>query len=347
MVAVKYMGSYDYQPSIPGAIVFAALFGILSLVHMLQLVRHRTWFFIPFVVGGILEVVGYGARAFSSHQYPDYKTVPVIIQAVFILVGPSLFAASVYMELGRIMLVTGGEKYSLIRRSWLTKIFVVGDAVAFLVQSGGAAMLARAKSAKNGEKIVKIGLIVQVLFFALFIVVSILFHIRITRHGARFEHAVNWRKHQLTLYAASMLIFVRCIFRFVEYQTGSGGALMKQEYWTFIFDAAFMVLAMLVFNLVHPGEIGEALRERGLRSKGRADPEHDDEAAFLPQAGPIPMAHVHDPVPGGYGGYVEPGYAPPTFAPADVDTHYAGAYAQPARDHDTHYPGGYSRYEGA
>lgn len=59
------------------------------------------------------------------------------IQAVFILVGPSLLAASIYMELGRIMIVTGGEKYSIIRRSWLTKIFVLGDVVSFLVQAGG------------------------------------------------------------------------------------------------------------------------------------------------------------------------------------------------------------------
>lgn len=77
-------------------------------------------------------------RAISSHEYPNYTLPPLSIQAVFILVGPSLLAASIYMELGRIMLVTGGENYSLIRRSWLTKIFVVGDFISFLVQAGGA-----------------------------------------------------------------------------------------------------------------------------------------------------------------------------------------------------------------
>lgn len=43
------------------------------------------------------------------------------------------------MELGRIMIVTGGEHLSPIRRSWLTKIFVVGDVISFLVQAGGQA----------------------------------------------------------------------------------------------------------------------------------------------------------------------------------------------------------------
>lgn len=55
MVAVKYMGTYDYQPSIPAAIVFASLFGATSILHIFQLVRHRTWFFIPFVIGGFCK----------------------------------------------------------------------------------------------------------------------------------------------------------------------------------------------------------------------------------------------------------------------------------------------------
>lgn len=53
------------------------------------------------------------------------------------MVAPSLLAATIYMTLGRIMIVTDGEKYSLIRRSWLTKIFVVGDIISFLTQAGG------------------------------------------------------------------------------------------------------------------------------------------------------------------------------------------------------------------
>lgn len=53
------------------------------------------------------------------------------------MVAPSLYAATIYMTLGRIMIVTGGDKYSIIRRSWLTKIFVFGDVICFLIQAGG------------------------------------------------------------------------------------------------------------------------------------------------------------------------------------------------------------------
>lgn len=41
------------------------------------------------------------------------------------------------MILGRIILLTDGEAYSPIRRTWLTKIFVIGDVLSFMMQGAG------------------------------------------------------------------------------------------------------------------------------------------------------------------------------------------------------------------
>lgn len=41
------------------------------------------------------------------------------------------------MVLGRIIIFTEGEKKSPVPARWLTKIFVVGDLISFLVQCGG------------------------------------------------------------------------------------------------------------------------------------------------------------------------------------------------------------------
>lgn len=62
---------------------------------------------------------------------------PYIMQSVLLLVAPALFAASIYMELGRIVLMVDGERALFIRRTWLTKIFVAGDVLSFLMQSSG------------------------------------------------------------------------------------------------------------------------------------------------------------------------------------------------------------------
>lgn len=41
------------------------------------------------------------------------------------------------MELGRIVLLIGGEKQLIIRRTYLTKLFVLGDVLAFQLQAAG------------------------------------------------------------------------------------------------------------------------------------------------------------------------------------------------------------------
>lgn len=38
------------------------------------------------------------------------------------------------MEFGRLMIMADGEQYSIIRRAWLTKIFVLGDVISFFAQ---------------------------------------------------------------------------------------------------------------------------------------------------------------------------------------------------------------------
>lgn len=65
-----------------------------------------------------------------------------MVQSLLLLLAPALFAASVYMIFGRLIRLLGGERYSIIRVKWLTKIFVLGDALSFLVQSGGKIVLA-------------------------------------------------------------------------------------------------------------------------------------------------------------------------------------------------------------
>jgi hypothetical protein len=62
---------------------------------------------------------------------------PYVIQTLLLLVAPALFAASIYMILGRIIVSVDGESLSLIKKIWLTKTFVMSDVVSFFIQLGG------------------------------------------------------------------------------------------------------------------------------------------------------------------------------------------------------------------
>jgi hypothetical protein len=85
----------------------------------------------------IVEVVGYIGRVMSAKESPNWTTTPYIMQSLLLLLAPALFAASIYMILGRIIALTDGDTHSLIRAKWLTKIFVGGDVLSFLGQSTG------------------------------------------------------------------------------------------------------------------------------------------------------------------------------------------------------------------
>lgn len=101
--------------------------------------------------------------------------MPYVIQSIFTLIPPSLFAASIYMTLGRIMRGLGpkGEMCSIIKIRWLTTIFVVGDVFAFLIQASGAGMMAAGDDPSLGENAVIGGLLIQIIFFGLFVVAAI------------------------------------------------------------------------------------------------------------------------------------------------------------------------------
>ncbi|OJJ78141.1 hypothetical protein ASPBRDRAFT_50924 [Aspergillus brasiliensis CBS 101740] len=252
---VKYMGMYDFVPSEVAAIVFGILFLITTVFHFLQLIRKKTWFYIPFVIGCLFEVIGYITRAKSATQYPEYDLGPEVVQYILILVAPALLAASIYMEFGRLIIMTDGDRFSIIRRTWLTKVFVIGDVISFLAQFSGGAMLANDTTASQGQNIMKVGVVVQLLFFGLFIATIIVFNMRLSKQGSSTKNIVPWKKHIVALYSTGTLIMIRSIFRLVEFVESTDGPLSRYEWLSYIFDAVMILITCAILNYIHPGEI--------------------------------------------------------------------------------------------
>lgn len=44
--------AYEYYPSMAAAVIFIILFAVATALHTYHLIRTRTWFFIPLVLGG-------------------------------------------------------------------------------------------------------------------------------------------------------------------------------------------------------------------------------------------------------------------------------------------------------
>lgn len=149
---------FHYSPSLAAAVLFIVFFSVPTGIHGYQMLRQRAWLMSPFLLGGccrsslqsrqmelteVVEVVGYVARAIASQQTPNWTLGSFAVNTIFVLIAPALFAASIYMLLGRIILLIEGERYSVVRRAWLTKIFVGGDMLSFVTQSLGMAPFAK------------------------------------------------------------------------------------------------------------------------------------------------------------------------------------------------------------
>ncbi|PYI05695.1 RTA1 like protein [Aspergillus sclerotiicarbonarius CBS 121057] len=258
--------AYQYNPSMPAAVIFAALFMIGTLLHTYRMIRTRTWFLIPLVIGGYFEAVGYIGRAMSATQSPDWTLGPYIMQSTLLLVAPALFAASIYMELGRIILLVKAEKLAIIRVNWMTKIFVAGDVLSFLMQASGESRLGAGimvnGSPTMGQNLIVGGLFVQIAFFGFFVVSALVFQIRIASHPTDESQnaGIPWRKHMFALYSSSGLILIRSVFRVIEYLEGSDGFLLQHEVFIYLLDGLLMLLVLLVFVVIHPSEVKRLLR---------------------------------------------------------------------------------------
>ncbi|KPM38488.1 hypothetical protein AK830_g8110 [Neonectria ditissima] len=268
---------YKYDPSVAAAVIFVIAFAISGLYHAFQIIKLKSYYFIPFLIGCAVETIGYGARAVNATEPSgEWTKGPYIIQALLLLLGPPFYAVSIYMILRRLMQLLQAESYSMIRPKWLTKFFLLGDIASIAGQGMGGGMLASADSKKSrdlGQTIILIGLGIQIIFFGLFAVVTVVFHRRIHNDptNASLKLLSPWKKLLVVLYGTSALIMVRSIFRVVEYVMGEDGVLMSKEVYIYLFDATLMLIVSVAFNVFHPSRI---IRKEDMRPIASSDSEN-------------------------------------------------------------------------
>ncbi|KAI1439418.1 RTA1 like protein-domain-containing protein [Annulohypoxylon stygium] len=258
---------YRYVPSVPAAVIFCLLFLASSLVHFWQMYRTKSWFLGALVGGCFTEFIGYAARTSSARQEPGcWKMMPYIIQSVFILLSPALFSASIYVILGRIIQLTDGDSHAIIKNRNITKTFVIGDLVCLFMQCAAGGLMGGSRAVpalyKIGNGVVIASLILQLIWFAFFVVVACMFHraMRLMPTTAAQRPDVRWQTYLYTLYIVSSFVMIRSLFRAIEFIEGSGGYLQKTEVFFYVFDSLLMLISVLYLHWKHPSEIGALLR---------------------------------------------------------------------------------------
>ena len=220
-----------------------------------------------------VEIIGYIGRMMAHNNTTTMG--PYIVANMFILLAPTLFAASIYMVLGRIIRRVRAEHLSVIRVSRLTKTFVWGDILSFVVQ-GNSSSLSVLGYPQWAEVAVLAGLGIQLISFSIFWISAIVFERRIRREPTpeSLLPGIPWKKALYMLYAVSALIMVRSIFRIIEYVLGNEGYPMQHEWTLYVFDSVPMAVVMVIYFTWYPSDI-----------KAKIDVE-----------GSMPLAHVYQQV---------------------------------------------------
>lgn len=258
---------YGYVPSFALCILAIILFTLSAVVHLFQAIRYRTFYFLPLTFGCAIEIVGYIFRALSSRQDP-YNIIDFVVQYFCIVTAPVFISASIYVCLSRLITwadrhgfsESQGEKRGMGRRlnpKWILWGFVTCDVISTIIQVAGAALVgskeSKHESATVPNDILLAGLAFQTFAFTIFLVLLATF--RALLAGARNMHAVVRAKDPFfaALAAASLLIYLRTIFRLAETSQGVFGYLSSHEGFFGGLEFAPVVVAVGLLAGWHPG----------------------------------------------------------------------------------------------
>lgn len=98
------------------------------------------------------------------------------------------------------------------------------------------------------------GVGLQQLFVFLFLALIIGFHRRFKREAPSGSTALATQL-LYAVYIALFLITMRIIFRIVEYASGLDSTIPSHEAYQYCLDTVPMLIALVIFNIVHPGRV--------------------------------------------------------------------------------------------
>lgn len=136
-------------------------------------------------------------------------------------------------------------------------IFCTCDIISLAVQAIGGAIAAEAAAAtppresKTGTHIMVGGIVFQMASITVFVMLFIEF----LRRTRKLKKSLG-RKCEILISATAfscLMIYIRSIYRTIELMQGWSGYIITHQAYFVALDAVLMLLAVTVFNFIHPG----------------------------------------------------------------------------------------------
>ncbi|KAG2488286.1 hypothetical protein HYH03_013136 [Edaphochlamys debaryana] len=231
------------------AYVALVLFVLGGLVCLVLTIRSRAWFMTTVTVTAWLEALGYVFRlVFIEH--PNMNVY--IMMQCLLIITPVILPLVDYVVVGRLMML-GDPQHLSFRPVWVARLFFASDILTLSIQGAGGAMISSTdlQTQDMGTSLMLIGLSLQLGFFTLFTCLALWM-----QHSAKFalkERANPKPQIFWCLYSTIALMYIRNIFRVVEFVMGYDGALATHEEYLYGFDFVPIFLCVVIFCVYHYG----------------------------------------------------------------------------------------------
>ncbi|EJD41442.1 RTA1-domain-containing protein [Auricularia subglabra TFB-10046 SS5] len=288
-----------YIPSDTLTAISTAIVLVVGISQVFLTFKHKAKWMMVMTLGCFTFAIGLAAR-FPFARDPHSKNI-FIVEYLLVVLSPCAFIAGTYVVLGRIARYLRCDKYLLIRPTRVTLVFVTADILTFLIQALGGTLVVSdpgdVDKVKLGGNLFKIGFILQVLSFAFFCLLVVIFATRVRNKepsiwtadaDAQKPWHSDWRALLGALIVACITVMVRSIYRMAESLEGAHGKLAITEWIFYAFDVLPLCICVATFvpfwppRFIHvdAARVGAAMKPVPLAELG---PYNDSQVPLVPQ----------------------------------------------------------------
>ncbi|KAK0556029.1 hypothetical protein OC846_001465 [Tilletia horrida] len=220
----------------------------------------------------------------------NIDSLDATVHDLCIILSPSSFLAFMYCLFGKMIIAVDarfadesdaerqqrknrekGEKkpakkkvrsaYSFISPRTVAPIWVISDITTFCIQGAGGALetAMNPTTAKAGDRIFLIGIILQAVSYLLFVALTAEAHRRlaVTSHDPTFE--TKWShptgRILILIYFSSAFILIRCFYRVAELAEGYHGTLISHEPYFLFLDSLPLLIGITPYLFIWPTKL--------------------------------------------------------------------------------------------
>lgn len=231
-----------------GAAIFALIaFILVGLINLAITCKTKAWFMLIIAFTAALEVVGYACRIVMLHN-PSYRAY-VVMQALLII-SPIFLALTDYSATGKLMrMAHGGGR---LHPGWVAKGFFASDLLCLAIQGSGAGLSSSVNSGDmvTAKALLIIGLVLQLVFFTFFTCITLYINLK-RRYGLR--QVKEFGPIFFCLYSTIGFMYIRSIFRLIEFSNGWYGYIATHESFFYCFDFLMIFSCFVIFTVFHFG----------------------------------------------------------------------------------------------